>query len=238
MLFIHRFSWGVYRTLWGREGVSCIWKTSVDCLISSGPWLNLGDNVDSWASKSVMDLDWIEVIRPCSHIRGWTWNRFDRESYVFSRNSFVQIEDFYLFVIYFIYLLSVGGQWLLTFRNKLRDVATYFLTVSDFFLLFHCDGTIGHSMVVTRISSSDRTTCKGHIKSLNKYIFPHCLLDTRVFPLKPKFHHYLFYISLRSILPIFEFRRLQEIFGPFDGEILEMTRSIEERISSRNVSFD
>ena len=42
--------------------------------------------------------------------------------------------------------------------------------------------------VVTRISSSDRTTCKEykfHIKSLDKYTFSHCLLDTRVFPLKP-----------------------------------------------------
>ena len=31
--------------------------------VSSGPWLDLGDNADFWASKSVMDLDWIWMIR-------------------------------------------------------------------------------------------------------------------------------------------------------------------------------
>ena len=72
--------------------------------------------------------------------------------------------------------------------NKLGDVATYFLTVSDFFccsavavlslLLYH------YTWSLPFLSSSDRTTCKGrsHIKSLDKYIFSHCLL--RVSPLK------------------------------------------------------
>ena len=46
------------------------------------------------------------------------------------------------------------GRRLLTFRNKLRDVATYFL-------LFPIFSVAMPLHVVTRISSLDRTTCKG-----------------------------------------------------------------------------
>ena len=69
---------------------------------------------------------------------------------------------------------------LVTFGNKLRDVATYFLTVSDFFCCSTV--TIGVSSLLlchSHFSSPNNLQSTFHTKSLNKYIFSHCLLDAK-----------------------------------------------------------
>ena len=64
-------------------------------------------------------------------------------------------------------MVFVGGQRLLTFKSKLRDVATYFLLFSIFSVVAlwrYYRGVFPLAMpfhVFTRISSLDGTTCKG-----------------------------------------------------------------------------